>query len=140
MLFSWIESVFYDARFGLRMLLKHLAVTAAAVLSLSLAIGACTAAFSLIDALILRPLPVHDPAQLIFLAFPEPRGPVENTRFSQPLFERFSEAAGPRLDFFEVSFGGPLLPAVFDDSGGADEKIRAEWMPGGAFAALGVKP
>ncbi len=66
-LISWLESVFQDVRFGLRMLLKNRAVTAAAVLSLSLAIGACTAAFSLIDALILRPLPVRDPDGLIRL-------------------------------------------------------------------------
>ena len=55
---SWLESLFQDARFGVRMLRKEPAVTAAVVFSLSLAIGACTAAFSLIDALMLRPLPV----------------------------------------------------------------------------------
>ena len=49
-LFSWLEFVLQDARFGLRMLRKNSGVTAAAVLSLSLAIGACAAAFSLIDA------------------------------------------------------------------------------------------
>ena len=58
-LFSWLESVLQDLRFGLRMLRKNAGVTTAAVLVLSLAIGACTAAFSLIDALILRPLPVR---------------------------------------------------------------------------------
>src|ERR1700693_3118474 len=60
-LISWLESVFQDVRFGLRMLLKNAGVTVAAVLSLSLAIGACTAAFSLIDALILRPVPRGHP-------------------------------------------------------------------------------
>src|SRR5690242_19956008 len=56
-LLPWLESILQDARFGLRMLRKHRVVTSAAILSLSLAIGACTAAFSLIDALILRKLP-----------------------------------------------------------------------------------
>ncbi|HLK18104.1 MAG TPA: permease prefix domain 1-containing protein, partial [Bryobacteraceae bacterium] len=65
-LFAWLESVLQDARFGLRMLRKSAGVTAAAILSLSLAIGACTAAFSLIDALILRPLPVEDPKTLVY--------------------------------------------------------------------------
>src|SRR5580704_12938808 len=46
-LFSWMESVLQDLRFGLRMLRKNKFVTAAAVLSLALAIGACAAAFSL---------------------------------------------------------------------------------------------
>src|SRR5438128_5416671 len=117
------NSLFLDARFGLRMLRKHRVVTSAAILSLSLAIGACTAAFSLIDALILRPLPVDHPAQLIALTYPGMNpGPVENSRFSQPMFEHFREAAGPRVDFFEISMGGPLQQAVFDDSGGSDEK------------------
>jgi putative ABC transport system permease protein len=63
-MFPNIDSVFQDARFGLRMPRENPTVTAAAVISLSLAIGARTAAFSLIDALILRPLPV--PFSVIF--------------------------------------------------------------------------
>src|ERR1700681_1132930 len=66
-LFSWLESVLQDLRFGLRMLRKNSVVTAAAVFSLALAIGACAAAFSLIDAFFLRPLPVRDPSRLVFL-------------------------------------------------------------------------
>jgi hypothetical protein len=46
----WLGSLLQDVRFGVRILAKERAVTVAAVLSLSLAIGACTAAFSLIDA------------------------------------------------------------------------------------------
>ena len=133
-------SLFLDARFGLRMLRKYRVVTAAAILSLSLAIGACTAAFALIDALILRPLPVHDPAQLISLTFPGINpGPVENSRFSQALFERFRDAAGARVNFFESSLGGPLQQAVFDGSGGSDEKVRVEWISGNGFGTLGVQ-
>lgn len=140
-LLSWLESLFLDARFGLRMLRKHRIVTAAAVLSLALAMGACTAAFSLIDALILRPLPVHDPAQLIDLTFPGVNpGPIENSRFSQPLFESFRDAAGARANLFEVSLGGPLPQAVFEDTGGADERVRVEWMSGAAFETLGLQP
>src|SRR5258707_464064 len=51
-----LESLCQDVRFGLRTLRKDRAVTTAAVITLSLAIGACTAAFTLIDALLLRPL------------------------------------------------------------------------------------
>src|SRR5512145_1127091 len=53
-----LESILMDVGFGLRLCRKHATVTVSAVLSLSLAIGACTAAFSLIDALSLRPLSV----------------------------------------------------------------------------------
>src|SRR5215471_12520169 len=56
----WLEQIARDLRFGTRMLCKSPIVTATAILSLALAIGACTAAYSLIDALILRPLPVRD--------------------------------------------------------------------------------
>src|SRR5689334_11883480 len=56
-LMPWLESIVRDAQFGIRMLRKHSVLTFATVLSLSLAIGACAGAFSLVDALILRPLP-----------------------------------------------------------------------------------
>src|SRR5580693_4310437 len=59
-LLPWLDSIVRDTRYGSRMLCKSPIVTAAAILSLALAIGACTAAYSLIDALILRPLPVRD--------------------------------------------------------------------------------
>ena len=59
----WVESLAADFRFGLRMLRKHRNATLAAVASLALAIGACTAAFALLDALVFRPLPQDDPMQ-----------------------------------------------------------------------------
>src|SRR4051812_15226681 len=57
-LLPWIDSIARDLRLGVRMLRKNAAVTCAAVISLTLALGACIAAFALVDALILRPLPV----------------------------------------------------------------------------------
>jgi predicted permease len=59
------DEMFQDLRFGLRMLLKNKTVTAVAVLSLSLGIGANTAIFSLVDRLLLRPLPVEEPERLV---------------------------------------------------------------------------
>jgi putative ABC transport system permease protein len=64
----WLESVLSDARFGWRQLMKRKVTTAAAVLSLGVAIGACTSAFRLIDALLLRPLPIAAPERLYNLA------------------------------------------------------------------------
>jgi hypothetical protein len=82
----WLESAFKDVRFAFRMFRKHLVVTSAAIASLTLALGACLAAFSLIDALILRPLPVREPERLIYLTFPTSSAdtPV-GTNFSYPL-------------------------------------------------------
>src|SRR5271170_4305683 len=51
----WLESLIADAVFGFRQLLKHKTVSAAAILSLALGVGASMAAFRLIDALFLRP-------------------------------------------------------------------------------------
>ena len=64
-LLAWLESLVRDAQIGGRLLRRDLVVSGSAILSLAIAIGACTAAFSLIDALILRELPVRDPARLV---------------------------------------------------------------------------
>ena len=81
------------------MLRKNAVVTGAAVVSLSLALGACVAAFSLVDALILRPLPVREPEQLVYLAFPTytPERPEADT-FNDPLFVRLREASRGQVD------------------------------------------
>ena len=91
---SLVDTLWRDVRFGLRMLCKSPVVTAAAILSLALAIGACTAAYSLIDALILRPLPVKDPEGLVYLTYPSDRpGAPEHDSFNYPLFERLRDAS-----------------------------------------------
>src|SRR5579859_1779013 len=63
-LVAWLDSLRADAVFGWRQLLKRKVTSAAAILSLGLAIGSCTSAFRLIDALLLRLLPVAAPEQL----------------------------------------------------------------------------
>src|SRR5262245_8851920 len=61
------EDMFQDLRYGLRMSLRQPGFTAVAVLSLALGIGANTAIFSLLDALLLKSLPVREPGQLLLL-------------------------------------------------------------------------
>src|SRR5215469_6539298 len=60
-LIVWLESLRADAVFGWRQRMRNKLASAAAILSLALGIGACTSAFRLIDALLLRPLPVASP-------------------------------------------------------------------------------
>jgi hypothetical protein len=60
-----MNNLWQDLRYGVRMMLKSRAVTAVAVLSLALGIGANTALFSLVDAVLLKTLPVKEPEQLV---------------------------------------------------------------------------
>ncbi len=76
---AWLDSLRADAVFGWRQLKKNKVTSAAAILSLALAIGACTSAFRLIDALLLRPLPVADPERL-YAMFCQGMGPDGNVQ------------------------------------------------------------
>ena len=142
----WIESLFRDFRFGLRMLSKYRAATFAALASLVLALGACTAAFSLIDALILRPLPVRAPHQLFDLArvfppFMSPNNqPREFDQFSYPQFKLLRDVVRDSADLFMTSYNGGLQPALFDGAAGLSENVRTGYMDGRGFEIVGVKP
>ena len=86
-----MHSLLADVRFGLRQLWKHKMMTVAAMVSLGLAIGLCVAAFQLIDALFLRPLPaVRDPGSLYALTYsrkPTEYLPASSDTNSYPFFE-----------------------------------------------------
>jgi predicted permease len=130
------ESMLRDLRLGVRMLRKNAMVTAAAVLSLSLALGACAAAFALIDALILRPLPVRDPQDLVYLAFPTytAERPEADT-FNDPTFVRLRDAGRGTVDLFAMST--QVMRQVRYGDGGK-EPARTQFVSGDAFGTLGV--
>jgi hypothetical protein len=64
---SFVETLWQDLRFGVRMLRKNPGFAAVAVLTLTLGIGATSAIFSVVDAVLLRPLPYRDPNRLVSL-------------------------------------------------------------------------
>ncbi len=66
---GWIETLWRDARFGCRVLIRNWGFTAAAVLTLAIAIGANTAVFSFVDRVLLRRLPVHRPHELVQVGY-----------------------------------------------------------------------
>ncbi len=68
----WIEQTMQDLRYGLRTLSKSAGFTITAVLTLALGIGACTAIFSLVNAVLIRSLPYGDPERLAYLFSPNP--------------------------------------------------------------------
>jgi len=82
---GWLEQLRHDVRFGLRMLRKNPGFAAVAVLTLALGIGANTAIFSLLEAALLRTLPVKEPQRLVFLHCSDEQGNAINS-FSYPEF------------------------------------------------------
>src|SRR5580692_13191979 len=78
---TWLESIVADIRYALRALRRQPTFAAVAVLSLALAIGANSAIFSFADALLLRPLPVANPAGLFDVVSTTPDNPFEGMSF-----------------------------------------------------------
>ena len=91
-MFSRLETFAADIRHAFRVLLKNPIFTACAVLTLALGIGANAAIFSLIDALLLRGLPVPEPERMIQLTL-RGQDPDEDTVFSYPFFEDVASKA-----------------------------------------------
>jgi putative ABC transport system permease protein len=88
----WFEQALQDARFGLRALLRRPGFAAAAIGTLALGIGANTAIFSIVDAVVLRSLPYPEPERLIRVWSANPRGIARN-RVSPPNFFDFRDQA-----------------------------------------------
>jgi len=123
-----------DLRYGIRMLAKTPVFTMVAVLSLALGIGVNTTVFSLLDAVILRSLPVQHPEQIVDIATRVAGGEPHND-FSYPLY------AGLR-DHNDVLSG---MVAYIDTSlglaaGDQTERIRGEFVSSNYFSVLGIQP
>src|SRR5580704_15663003 len=102
-----LDSLRSDATFGLRQLNKTKVTSAAAILSLALAIGACTSAFRLIDAILLRPLPVANPERLYDLAQQGigPDGKLQDfDGWAYPDFQLMRAAVKDQAELFAVSY------------------------------------
>jgi predicted permease len=132
-----------DLRYGLRMLLKKPGFTLVAVLSLALGIGANTAIFSLLDAVLIKSLPVHEPNQLVLfgkgkdmgmtMGFPDQSWDL----FSYPFYRQVQQ----RSDVFSGVAG--LLSITwnvhgFVNSSSDIEKLEVQLVSGSYFPVLGV--
>ncbi|HEU0178019.1 MAG TPA: ABC transporter permease [Blastocatellia bacterium] len=127
-------SLLQDLRFGARMLLKGPGFTLIAVITLALGIGANTAIFSLIDAVLLKLLPVKDPAQLVALS-KTARDGENRIAFSYPLFQDLRE----RNQVFSgiLAYSGVALNL---SGNGQTERVAGQLVSGNFFSVLGVQP
>jgi predicted permease len=124
-----------DLRYALRQLRMSPGFTAVAVLSLALGIGANTGIFTLVNAVLLKSLPVPNPEQLYLVN----EGDFEphNTRFAYPMFQN-ARAAMPRgSELSAVSFPGQFY-ASFDS--GEPEMVTGQLVGGNYFGTLGTSP
>jgi predicted permease len=146
----FVDSIWQDFCYGLRMLRKSPGFTAVAVLTLALGVGANTAIFSFIDAVLLRSIPVKDPQQLVVFnwsarAKPKLQGHSEygdcadqtgigDCSFSIPFYKTVRAQAGAFSGM--AAFAGPL---DVDLSGnGAASIVRGLYVSGDFFSTLGV--
>jgi putative ABC transport system permease protein len=129
-----METLSQDVRYGLRMLLKNPGFTAVAVIVLALGIGATVAIFSVVNTVLLRPLPYDEPDRLMVL---------RETKL--PQFPEFSVSPGNFLDWQKQNTVFDKLAAIqgaaFNISGdGEPERFRGARISAGLFEMLGVKP
>jgi len=130
-----MQTFWQDIRFAARMLIKNAGFTAIAVLTLALGIGANTAIFSLVNSLLLRPLPVKDPAQIIVLGFRQEHGPVLS-QASYPDWQAISEQK-------ESPFSSVIGSELSSDGISLDGKsysLLTNYVTGNYFEALGLRP
>ena len=133
-----LESLGQDVRFSLRMLRKHPGFTAIVVLTLALGIGANTAVFSLIDAVMIKMLPVRQPRELVQVVHPDAE-PSGFELLSQFLSNTSWEALRDRQDIFSGIFA--WSERIFDlAQGGEARNANGIFVSGDYFNTLGVHP
>src|SRR5436309_4234002 len=124
-----------DVRYGWRMLVKKPVFTIVAVLTLALGVGANTAIFSIVNAVLLRSLPYRDPDRLVRIFFNEPGVGLRDVRFSKPELDDLQTRAGVFEDVTPIFEGSENLT-------GAGQPERVEGVNGSFsyFSMLGVIP
>jgi predicted permease len=129
----WCETLAQDLRFAVRMLVKNPAFTAVAILTLALGIGGNTAIFSIVNGVLLNPLPFPQPDRLVALHESKPN--FENGSISYPNFLDW------RKDNRTFSSMGLSRRWAFSLTGRGDaEQVNANFISAGYFDVLGIHP
>ena len=127
----FVDTTVQDVRYAGRMMRKTPGFTAAAVLSLALGIGANTAIFSLVDAVMMRTLPIHEPGRLFYLAHGSGDNPGTSSNY--PLFERYVALT----DVFDgvTAYNNNGVKVTSADG---LESVDSIWVSGNFHAVYGV--
>jgi predicted permease len=129
----WWDQLSQDLRYGLRSLRKTPAFTAAAVLTIALGVGANTAVFSLVDAVLLQSLPVQNPKELVFLEVAGTAG-----RNGPPPYPCIARLRAETSSFTGMAASNSDELRIEID--GRDEKVMGQIASGNYFEVLGVRP
>jgi predicted permease len=131
-----LERFWQDVRYGARMLRKTPGFTAVAVLSLGLGIGANSAIFALLNAVVLRQLPIANPQQLVQFTYTIPTNSPENwnSYFGYSQLERFREQSRT----LSGVFGGTTFGRVSLGAGGISGVAQCDAYTDNFFSVLGV--
>jgi putative ABC transport system permease protein len=134
----WVSEAVADARFALRTLKKTPALAIAAILTLALGIGANTAIFSAVNAVILRPLPFHDPDRLVMLWEENPdRGWYGNVVAPANALDWREQVAG--FEDLAAYTDYPARITVSDAGTAGPQVVTATRVTGNFFSVLGVR-
>src|ERR1700683_4434573 len=131
-------TLWQDIKFGLRMLAKNPGFTATAIVTLALAIGANTALFSVVDAVLFRALPVHHPAELVRIGESVTGELTASQSISWPLYEEYRDHSD---DIFSgVAAYSDHLHVTLAQNAGVGAPATAAVVTGNYFLLLGVHP
>src|SRR5215472_5790593 len=139
-LIPWLESLYNDLVFGWRQIVKRKTTSAAAILSLAFAIGACLAAFRLMDAMLWRPLPISAPERLYVLSKQFRRTDVKvdpGDNFEYPLFRQMRARVKGQAELIAVS-GADRIDLTYG-SDEETEKAYQQYVSGWMFHSFGIR-
>ena len=125
----WLDTLTLDVRYALRTLKNSPGFAAVAILSLALGVGANVAIFSLVDAVILKYLPVERPEELMQLEYRAPDWSDQSSTFTNPVWEQVRD----HQDVFAAAFAWSNKDRLDLTQGGMMRPANGLWVSGGFF-------
>ena len=131
-----MSTLLQDIRYGLRMLLKHKGFTAVAVIALGLGVGANTAIFSLVNGVLLRPMPFPNAERIVYIEGKNPAAGITDSNISYLDFTDWSK----QTDLFASTAAYWTASANLGADGAEPDRVPRAGVTTGFFSVLGVQP